>query len=79
MASLQIRDVPIEILEALRLRARRENRSLAQQALVELRTLPELESRNRRRSVLETICNETQAGVALSVTPEEVVREDRDR
>ena len=36
MPSLQIRDVPEELYEALSLRARAEHRSLAQQAIVEL-------------------------------------------
>ena len=42
MPSLQIRDLPDDVYQALALRAEREHRSLAQQAIVELRRIPEL-------------------------------------
>jgi plasmid stability protein len=78
MASLQIRDGPPEVLDALKLRARRANRSLAQQALVELRKLPELESRERRLEIVQRI-REEPAVRRLSISPEEILRQDRDR
>lgn len=43
MPSLQIRNLPGDVYEALRLRAAREHRSLAQQAIVELRKVSEVE------------------------------------
>lgn len=78
MTSLQIRELPPEIAEALRLRARRANRSLSQQALVELKRLPELESRERRLEILKRIREDSTAPV-LPIPPEDLVREDRDR
>ena len=52
MASLQIRHLPDDVHEALSRRAAREGRSLAQQAVVELRKLRELERWDRRLEVL---------------------------
>ena len=42
MPSLQIRDLPDDVYQSLAFRAEREHRSLAQQAVVELRRIPEL-------------------------------------
>lgn len=53
MPSLQIRDMPEDVYEALAFRARLEHRSLAQQAVVELRRIPELLARERRMEVLD--------------------------
>lgn len=81
MPSLQIRDLPDDVYQALALRARRENRSLAQQAVVELRRIPEVEAGERRKRLL----GELRARLAavpdrrLDPLPEELVREDRDR
>jgi hypothetical protein len=47
--TLQIRNLPDHLYEALALRAEREGRSLAQQAVHELGKLPEVEARARRR------------------------------
>lgn len=81
MPSLQIRNIPPELYEALTLRAKRENRSLAQQALAELERLPELEARDLRRRVLQRIRHELEAKEPRrpSVPPELLIREDRDR
>jgi antitoxin FitA len=48
MASLQIRDMPEDLYEALAERARRQRRSLAQQAVSDLSRIDELEARQRR-------------------------------
>jgi plasmid stability protein len=40
MPSLQIRDLPDDLYQALSFRARQQHRSLAQQAVVELRRIP---------------------------------------
>jgi plasmid stability protein len=81
MPSLQIRDLPEDVYEALSLRAQSENRSLAQQAIVELRRIPELQAGERRKKLLAQIRNRLSAGETrrVSVSPEDLVREDRDR
>lgn len=81
MPSLQIRDVPPEIYEALAVRARQEHRSLAQQALAELRKLREIEAREQRMRTLERVRRdlETGQGRRPSTPPEILIRQDRDR
>lgn len=58
----------------------RVQRSLAQQAIVELRQIPELMARQRRKQVVERI-RQTLAGPprVLEPPPEALVREDRER
>lgn len=81
MPSLQIRDLPDHLYEILAEKARRNRRSLAQQATIELEKMAEAEVRIRRleavselRKALHTNgCRET------SIDPAEAVREDRDR
>jgi plasmid stability protein len=79
--SLQIRDLPDEVYEALAFRAKAEHRSLAQQAIVELRRIPELTARERRLEILKDLKKriETEPPHRLSRTPEEIIREDRAR
>ena len=81
MPSLQIRDVPDDVYEALALRARCENRSLAQQTVAELRRMPELQAAEGRKKLLSEIRKRLTVGEGrpLSVLPEDVVREDRER
>ncbi len=81
MPSLQIRDLPDAIYRVLSLKARRERRSLARQAVIELERMSEVEARNRRlealRDLRERIQREGEKHVSRS--PAEIVREDRDR
>ncbi len=81
MASLQIRDLPQDLYEALSLRAEQEGRSLSQQALYELRRLPELTAAERRREMLRRIGERAHSSDLrdLSPAPEELIREDRER
>jgi plasmid stability protein len=81
MPSLQIRDLPDDVYEALAFRAESEHRSLAQQAIVELRRIPELTARVRRLEILRDIKKtiETEPPTRLSPSPEDLIREDRDR
>ncbi|HEV7517393.1 MAG TPA: hypothetical protein VGR07_13915 [Thermoanaerobaculia bacterium] len=81
MASLQIRDLPDDVYEALAFRAETEHRSLAQQAIVELRRIPELTARERRLAILEELKKriESEPPLRLSRAPEELIREDRER
>ena len=79
MASLQIRDLPDDVYRALAERARRQGRSLAQQALFELRKLAEVEAEERRRRVLETLRRRKwPEQLAALPDPVDLVREDRD-
>ncbi len=81
MASLQIRDMPEDVYEALASRARVEHRSMAQQAIVELRRIPELTARERRLEVLKRLKErfESEPPRRLPVAPEDLIREDRRR
>ncbi|HWM89635.1 MAG TPA: hypothetical protein VN493_02595 [Thermoanaerobaculia bacterium] len=81
MPSLQIRDMPEEVYEALTVRARREHRSLAQQAVVELRRIPELVARGRRLDVLDRLRKRiaSEPPRCLPVAPADLIREDRRR
>jgi len=81
MRSLQIRDLPDDVYEALSFRAQAEHRSLAQQAIVELRRIPELTARERRLEVLEGLKKriETEPSPPLFRAPEDLIREDRER
>lgn len=80
MPSLQIRDLPDDLYQALAFRARQEHRSLAQQAVVELRRIPALTAGERRRAVIAHIRASLQQREApLKPSPEELLREDRER
>jgi plasmid stability protein len=81
MPSLQIRDLPDDVYEALAFRAQAEHRSLAQQAIVELRRIPELTARERRLELLKELKKriETEPPYRPSRPPEDLIREDRER
>jgi len=81
MPSLQIRDLPEDVYEALAFRAEAEHRSLAQQAIVELRRIPELTARERRLEILKELKKGIVAEPPLRLIPaaEALVREDRER
>ena len=79
MPSLQIRDLPEEVYRALAERAEREGRSLAQQALHELRQMPELQAREQRRALIGNL-RRRRPDPSLEKAPDPVtlIREDRD-
>ena len=81
MASLQIRDLPPDVYEALAARAEAEHRSMAQQAIVELRRLPELAGREGRKQVLAELRERrrTKGLRELSIPADRVIREGRER
>lgn len=81
MASLQIRQLPDEVYEALTYRAERAGRSLAQQAVIELRAVPELGARARRAKLVEDLRERIQrkGPIRVEVPPEDLIREDRER
>jgi plasmid stability protein len=79
MPSLQIRDLPDDVYRALAERARRQGRSLAQQALFELRRLAGVEAEEQRRATLAAL-RDRKWPESLTDLPDPVdlVREDRD-
>jgi antitoxin FitA len=80
MPSLQIRDMPEDIYEALAERARVQRRSLAQQAVADLARIPEVEARRTREAVIQKIRALPRVLPKKgSLDPAKLVREDRDR
>jgi plasmid stability protein len=81
MPSLQIRNLPDDLYQTLSLRAEQAHRSLAQQALIELRRATGSANAGQRARILETISQDI-AGMGtrtLHAAPEALLREDRDR
>jgi len=79
MPSLQIRDIPEDVYDALAERANRQRRSLAQQAVADLARIPELESRRTREAVIEQLRASAPALPKNALDPVTIVREDRNR
>ncbi len=80
MPNLQIRDLPAGVYQALSADARRENRSLTQQAIVELREAQAMRRRRRQPEVLEMLKNsERRFGFLPGLEPETLLQVDRDR
>lgn len=79
MPSLQIRELPSDVYEALAYRAERDGRSLAQQAIVELRRALAM-NRSDRGKVLSRIKERAaHEDRATFPSPEDFLREDRRR
>lgn len=81
MASLQIRELPDDVYEILSHRAQSEGRSLAQQAIADLRKVPEIEARQQRLETIERLRRRFEEGdeIVVQTPPEVWVRQDRDR
>jgi plasmid stability protein len=82
MPSLQIRNLPDDVYQYLAFRAEQEHRSLAQQAIVELRKATEGAMHcQRRRQMLREIKRSLKKDKfqQLTARPEDLIREDRDR
>jgi len=79
MAILQIRDLPEDLYADLRRQAERDHRSIAQQAIFELRKAQGLEV-SARHLALERIrsAQPTRGGKRMPL-PEAFIRADRDR
>lgn len=79
MPSLQIRDLPADLYNELLLDAKREHRSLTQQAVVELREARDRRTRDRRRDALRAIqALDLKIEFPLGESPEDVIRQIRD-
>jgi len=81
MATLQIRDCPDPLHQLLQLRAKRNHRSLSQQALIDLQEICGGDSRERRREALRDlqVMAKQKPVQRFDPSPEELIRLDRDR
>jgi plasmid stability protein len=81
MPSLQIRDLPEPLHRLLQHRAQAHKRSLSQQALADLEAVAGGDPIQRRRAVLDRIAQRgpRQPSVGWALTPEDLIRADRDR
>jgi antitoxin FitA len=79
MPSLQIRDIPDDLYEALASRAKRERRSLAQQAVAELSRIEEVEARGRRQAVIDQLRRSHHNSKRRFSDPVRLVRKERER
>lgn len=82
MPSLQIRNLPDDVYQFLAFRAEQEHRSLAQQAIVELRKATEGAMHyQRRRQILRDIKRSLEKDKIqqISASPEDLIRQDRKR
>jgi plasmid stability protein len=81
MASLQIRDMPEDLYESLKLKAEKDHRSLAQQAIVLLSEALKAEGRSsmRRMEALKKIRSSKVAIKSKDVNIIELIQEDRRR
>jgi antitoxin FitA len=77
MPTLQIRDLPEDVYEGLAAAAQAEQRSLAQQAVVELRRALGLDEADRRIVVVEQLRASGRRLPAQAASPESLQREDR--
>jgi hypothetical protein len=81
MPLIQVRDIPDHIYRLLAERAKRERRSLAQEAVVTLaRGLQvEVDAKARRRALLAAIQSSPSANSDRFSDPVKLIREDRQR
>jgi hypothetical protein len=81
MPLLQVRDMPEDLYEKLATVAKAENRSIAQETIVLLRTALDhtMERIARRRGILEELGNLHLTNTESFPNPAELIKEDRDR
>jgi hypothetical protein len=79
MPTLQIRDMPDDVYQGVANAARAEQRSLSQQAIVELRRALGLGSDDRRAAVIARLRADKRRLPRKAPRPETLLREDRDR
>lgn len=81
MVSLQIRDMPDDLYESLRLKAEEDHRSLAQQAVVLLREALKAGGRDssRRQAALLKIRSSKVETKSKDISITELIQEDRRR
>ncbi len=81
MPTLQIRNLPEDLYQALVFRAQRAHRSLAQQTIADLREVAGRCGSARRTQVLDSIraSIEAEGTRTPGAAPETLLRDDRDR
>jgi len=81
MALLQVRSFPDDVYEALTVLARKEQRSVAQQTIVLIRTAlgEQGQQKARRQELMRALLDEPPALSGAFPSPAELVREDRER
>ena len=78
--TLQIRELPADLYADLRLAAARSHRSIAQQAIVELRKAQALDASARHAALARIRATQPARGTRKRMpAPETLVRADRDR
>lgn len=78
MPTLQIRDLPDDVYQSVMAAARAEQRSLSQQAVVELRRALGVGTQDRRAAVLQQLRASGRRLPAAAISPEVLQREERD-
>jgi plasmid stability protein len=78
MPTLQIRDLPEDVYQGVSIAARAEQRSLSQQAVVELRRALKLDGVPDRDKVLKMLMRSERRLPASFESPEALLREDRE-
>ena len=78
MTTLQIRDIPDDVHQGVAIAARTEQRSLSQQAVVELRRALGLGGTDQVAATLQRLRASGRRLPTAAPTPETLVREDRD-
>ncbi len=79
MPTLQIRDLPDDVYQSVMAAARAEQRSLSQQAVVELRRALGVDAQDRRAATLEQLRASGRRLPPSATSPEALLREERDR
>jgi hypothetical protein len=78
MPTFQIREMPEDLYQRIAANARREHRSLAQQAVIELRRAQGGADGSARRAMVAHLRAEDRRLPATAAPPEDLIREDRD-
>lgn len=79
MPNLQIRDLPQELYDALKMDAMIEQRSLTQQAIVALREARQLRRTEQRAQALAALRDSGRRFAFADDAPENLVADDRNR
>jgi len=79
MPILQIRDIPEDLYQQVALAAKTEHRSMAQQAIVELKRALGTGLDDRRKALCARLLLSDRYFPAPRATPEDLIRKDRNR
>ena len=78
MPTLQIRDLPEDVYQSVMATARAEQRSLSQQAVVELRRALGVDAPDRRAAIVQQLRASGRRLPTSATSPEALQREERD-